>query len=151
MARSFAKAQLVGNLTRDPELKQLPSGNSLCQLGVAVNTRQKDASGQWVDKPNYFNVVVWGAQGEACARYLTKGQQVAIDGRLSYRSWESQDGSKRSKIEIVADEVVFMGGGQGGQGGGSDRGSHTPSQKSDVAPADDFQDIDFGDEDDIPF
>src|SRR5665648_894878 len=88
MARSFAKAQLVGNLTRDPELKQLPSGNSLCQLGVAVNTRQKDASGQWVDKPNYFNVVVWGAQGEACARYLTKGQQVAIDGRLSYRSWD---------------------------------------------------------------
>ena len=73
---------LVGNLTRDPELRHTPSGTAVCSLRVAVNTRRKDETGQWVDKPNYFDVTVWGQQGENCAQYLSKGRPVAIDGEL---------------------------------------------------------------------
>ncbi|GAB4246089.1 MAG: hypothetical protein Kow00129_06300 [Thermoleophilia bacterium] len=148
MARSFARAQLVGNLTQDPELRQLPSGTSVCELRVAVNTSYRDSSGQWQERPNYFSVKVFGGQGEACARYLNKGRQVAVQGRLDYQQWEGQDGSKRSKVEIVADDVVFMGGGGGDSGGGA---GNSYSPPSDIAPADDFKDIDFGEDDDIPF
>jgi single-strand DNA-binding protein len=149
MARGFARVMLVGNLTRDPELRQTPSGTSVCQFGVAVGRRYKDASGQWVDKASFFDVVVWGQQGENCAQYLSKGRQVAIDGRLEQQSWEAQDGSKRSKVEIVAENVVFIGG-QGGE-------TREPVQRGggnqpvpDVPAPDDFRDIDFGG-DDIPF
>ena len=101
---------LTGNLTADPELRSLPSGTSVCELRVAVNSRRKDqSSGEWVDKPNYFNVKVWGAQGENAARYLSKGRPVAIDGRLDWREWETQDGAKRQTIDIIADSVQFLG------------------------------------------
>ena len=97
MAVNINRVVLTGNLTRDPELKHLPSGTSLCSLRIAVNTRRKDESGQWTDKPNYFDISVWGAQGENCAQYLAKGRPVAIDGRLEWREWEATDGSgKRS-------------------------------------------------------
>jgi len=82
MAVNINRVVLTGNLTRDPELKHLPSGTALCSLRIAVNTRRKDESGQWTDKPNYFDISVWGAQGEICAQYLAKGRPVAIDGRL---------------------------------------------------------------------
>jgi single-strand DNA-binding protein len=82
-----------------------------------VNTTRKDESGQWVDKPNYFDVTVWGQQGENCAQYLSKGRPVAIDGRLEWREWEAQDGSKRQAVDIVADNVQFLGGRQEGEGG----------------------------------
>ena len=148
MARGFARVTLVGNLTRDPELRQTPSGTSVCQFGVAVGRRYKDASGQWTDKASFFDVVVWGQQGENSAQYLTKGRQVAIDGRLEQRSWEAQDGSKRSKVEIIAENVVFVGG-QGGETRETvHRGAGQPAQDS--AAQDDFRDIDFGG-DDIPF
>jgi single-strand DNA-binding protein len=101
---------LVGNLTRDPELRHTPSGTAVCKLRLAVNTRQKDASGQWGDKPNYFDVTVWGNQGESCAQYLAKGRPVGIDGRLDWREWEAQDGTKRQAVEIIADTVQFLGG-----------------------------------------
>ena len=147
MARGIAHVTLVGNLTRDPELRQTPNGASVCQLGVAVNSSYKDASGQWVEKPNYFDVVVWGPQGENCARYLTKGRQIAVDGRLDQRSWEAQDGTTRSKVEIHADTVMFI----GGQGGETrEPAFRQGSQPSGAAPQDDFRDIDFGG-DDIPF
>ena len=101
---------LTGNLTADPELRSLPSGTSVCKLRVACNTRRKDsASGEYVDKPNYFDVTVWGAQGENAARYLTKGLGVAIDGRLEWREWETDDGSKRQAIEIITDSLQFLG------------------------------------------
>ena len=111
---SINRVVLVGNLTRDPELRQTPNGKSVCTLGLAVNERYKNETGEWVEKPNYFDVVVWGAQGESCERYLSKGRQVAIDGRLSYRSWEAQDGGKRSKVEVVANTVQFLGPREGG-------------------------------------
>jgi single-strand DNA-binding protein len=100
---------ITGNLTSDPDLRSLPSGTSVCKLRVAVNTRRKDNStGEWVDKPNYFDVTVWGAQGENCARYLSKGRPVAIDGRLEWREWESDQGGKRQAIDIIADTVQFL-------------------------------------------
>ena len=147
MARGIAHVTLVGNLTRDPELRQTPSGSSVCQLGVAVNSSYKDASGQWVEKPNYFDVVVLGPQGENCARYLSKGRQVAVDGRLDQRSWEAQDGTKRSKVEIVAETVMFIGGQNEAREPAFKGGS---KNVPDAAAQDDFRDIDFGG-DDIPF
>jgi len=100
---------LVGNLTKDPELRPT-SGSSLCKLRIAVNTRRKDETGQWVDKPNYFDVTVWGNQAESCAQYLSKGRPVAIDGRLEWREWDATDGSgKRQAVEIVAENVQFLG------------------------------------------
>src|SRR5438128_11040240 len=109
-ASNINRVILTGNLTRDPELRSIPSGTSICKLRLAVNTRRKDASGQWVDKPNYFDVTVWGQQGENCAQYLSKGRPAAIDGRLEWREWEAQDGSKRQAVEVVADSVQFLGG-----------------------------------------
>ena len=101
---------LTGNLTADPELSTLPSGTSVCRLRLAVNRRYKDQStGEWSEKPNYFDIKVWGAQGENCAQYLSKGRPVAVDGRLEWSEWESQDGGKRSKVEVVADTVQFLG------------------------------------------
>jgi single-strand DNA-binding protein len=110
---------LVGNLTRDPELRHTPSGTAICKLRVAVNSRQKDpATGEWGEKPNYFDVTVWGNQGESCAQYLSKGRPVAIDGRLDWREWEDkQTGQKRQAVEIIADSVQFLGSrGEGGEG-----------------------------------
>jgi len=106
---------LTGNLTADPELSTLPSGTSVCRLRLAVNRRYKDqSSGEWTEKPNYFDIKVWGAQGENCANYLSKGRPVAVDGRLEWSEWEAQDGSKRSKVEVVADTVQFLGSRDGG-------------------------------------
>jgi single-strand DNA-binding protein len=102
---------LVGNLTKDPELRHTPSGVALCKLRVAVNTRQKDPStGQWGDKPNYFDVTVWGNQAESCSQFLSKGRPIAVDGRLDWREWDAQDGTKRQAVEIIADSVQFLGG-----------------------------------------
>ena len=118
-ASNINRVTVTGNLTRDPELRSTPSGTSVCKLRIAVNTRRKDASGQWVDKPNYFDVTVWGQQGENCATYLQKGRPVAIDGRLEWREWDASDGSgKRSAVEIVADTVQFLGSRDAGEGGG---------------------------------
>ena len=137
---------LTGNLTRDPELRSLQSGTSVCSLRIASNSRRRDQSGEWVDKPNYFSVTVWGAQGENCARFLSKGRPVCIDGRLDWREWTAQDGTKRESVEIVAESVQFLGsrddagGGGGGQGGGASYNngfaphSDVPADTSDFAP-----------------
>jgi single-strand DNA-binding protein len=100
---------LTGNLTRDPVLRNTSSGTPVCGLRIASNTRRKTSGGEWVDKPNYLSVTVWGALGENCHRFLAKGRPVAIDGRLEWREWEAQDGSKRQAVEIVADSVQFLG------------------------------------------
>jgi single-strand DNA-binding protein len=138
-ATNINRVVLTGNLTSDPELRSLPSGMSVCKLRVACNTRRKDnASGDWVDKPNYFDVTVWGAQGENCARFLSKGRPVAIDGRLEWREWEASDGSgKRQAVDIIADSVQFLGGRDdaGGNGGGFTPRSDVPVDTGDFAPA----------------
>jgi len=110
---------LVGNLTKDPELRHTPGGTPVCQLRVAVNSRRRDESGNWVDKPNYFDVSVFGNQAESAAQYLAKGRPVGIDGRLDWREWDATDGSgKRQAVQIIADTVQFLGGRDGGEGGG---------------------------------
>src|SRR3954447_12399337 len=106
-ASNINRVTLTGNLTRDPELRTTGGGTAVCALRIASNTRRKH-NGEWVDKPNYFNVTVWGAQGENCARFLTKGRPVAIDGRLEWREWTSSDDIKREAVEIVADTVQFL-------------------------------------------
>src|SRR3954451_15058173 len=109
-ATNINRVTVTGNLTRDPELRSTGGGTSVCSLRIAVNSRRKDGqSGQWVDKPNYFDVTVWGNQGENCAQYLSKGRPVAIDGRLDWREWEAQDGAKRQAVQIVAESVQFLG------------------------------------------
>lgn len=147
---------ITGNLTQDPDLRHLGSGTAVCELRVAVNTRRKEGN-EWVDKPNYFNVTVWGAQGENCAQYLSKGRPVAVEGRLDWREWEAKDGSgKRQAVQIVANTVQFLGSRDGsGGGGGNDNGGGGFSPQSDV-PADtsDFSGAPAGGggaEDDIPF
>jgi len=139
---------LTGNLTRDAELRNTNSGTSVCSLRIATKSPRKHASGNWIEKPNYFDVTVWGAQGENCAQYLSKGRPVAIDGRLNWREWEDQQGNKRQSVDIIADSVQFLGSREGGENGGR----FTP--QSDV-PADtaDFANAPAGSagDDDIPF
>jgi single-strand DNA-binding protein len=113
---------VTGNLTRDPELRTTPGGTPVCKMRIAVNSSRKNSSGEWEDKPNYFDVTVWGAQGENCSTYLRKGRPVAIDGRLDWHEWE-QDGNKRQAVEIIADRVQFLGSRDGGDGGGSGNGN----------------------------
>ena len=136
MAFHINRVVISGNLTKDPELRQLPSGNSVCKLRMAVNTRAKDRdSGQWTDKPNYFDVTVWGAQGENCAQFLSKGRPVAVDGRLEWREWQDKDGNKRQSVDIIADSVQFLGGREEGGGNGFQARSDVPVDESDLQPA----------------
>jgi single-strand DNA-binding protein len=108
MAGDINRVTLVGRLTREPELRHLPSGSAVLQLGLAVNGRQKDPTGEWVDKPNFFDVKVFGNQAEMLVNYLAKGRRIGVDGRLDWSSWEANDGSKRSKVEVVAQTVQFL-------------------------------------------
>lgn len=142
---------MTGNLTADPELRALPSGMSVCSMRIACNTRRKDgASGEWVDKPNYFNVTVWGKQGENAARYLSEGRPIALDGRLEWREWEAQDGTKRQATDIIADTVQFLGGREGGGEGGGGGAAPASSASSDAPRASGDIPVTAPD-DDIPF
>jgi single-strand DNA-binding protein len=143
---------ITGNLTRDPELRSTPGGTSVCKLRVAVNSRRKDQSGNWVDKPNYFDVTVWGAQGENCANYLAKGRPVAVEGRLDWREWEDKEGGKRQSVEVIANSVQFLGSrdGSGGNGNGFSPSSDVPADTSDYAGSPASGGAGGGD-DDIPF
>ena len=126
-ATNINRVIITGNLTRDPELRSLQSGTSVCSLRVACNTRRKDgATGEWVDKPNYFDVTIWGRQGENAAQYLAKGRPVAIDGRLEWREWQDKEGNNRQSVEVVADNVQFLSGGEMNGGGGN---GFTPGQQ----------------------
>lgn len=153
---------ITGNLTRDPELRSTGGGTSVCEMRVAVNSRRKDGqTGQWVDKPNYFDVVVFGAQADNCATYLQRGRPVAIEGRLDWREWEAKEGGgKRQAVQIIANTVQFLGSRDGGgapngnAGGGGQQQSYNAPPQSDV-PADmsDYGSVPAGggQEDDIPF
>jgi single-strand DNA-binding protein len=145
---------ITGNLTRDPELRSLPSGNSVCSLRVACNGRRRNpTTTEWEDQPNYFDVTVWGAQGENCSRFLSKGRGVAVDGRLQWREWTDKEGQKRQSVDIVADSVQFLGGrDDAGTGNGFSSGAR--ATESDV-PIDtgDFErtPVGAGSDEDIPF
>jgi single-strand DNA-binding protein len=146
---------VTGNLTRDPELRTTSGGTSVCKLRVAVNSRRKDGqSGEWIDKPNYFDVTVFGAQGENCANYLSKGRPVAVEGRLDWSEWEAQDGSgKRSKVEIIANSVQFLGSrsDNDNSGNGFQGASDVPADTSDLDQAPVGGGGGGSSDDDIPF
>ena len=147
MSGDINRVTLVGRLTRDPELRHLPSGTPVLQLGLAVNGRQKDEAGNWADKPNFFDVKVFGNQAEMLANHLAKGRRVGIDGRLDWSSWEASDGSgKRSKVEVIANTVQFLDSRGEGEGGGERQfvpaGAAAESGGADFGNAND---------DDIPF
>lgn len=158
MARSFNQVILMGNLTRDPELRQTPNGQSVCGFSLALNRSYKGSNGEWQEATDYIDIVAWGPLGERVAQYVTKGRPVLVNGRLQSRSWE-QDGQKRSKVEVVAQDVTFLGSrGEGGGGGSYDSGAAPVAAKpapSKKVKEDDVVIEDIGDEpinlDDIPF
>jgi single-strand DNA-binding protein len=155
MAGNINRVIITGNLTRDPELSSVPgSGTAVCSLRIACNGRRRTQSGEWEDQPNFFDVTVWGAQGENCAKYLRKGRPVAVDGRLRWREWTSNEGQKRQAVDIIAESVQFLGG-RDDAGNGNGFSSGARATESDVP-------IDTGDfesapvaaataDDDIPF
>lgn len=146
---------ITGNLTKDPDLGSIPnSGTSVCSLRIACNGRRRNSNGEWEDQPNYFDVTVWGQQGENCGKYLRKGRPVAIDGRLRWREWTTPEGQKRQAVDIVAETVQFLGS-PGDAGGGNGFSSSARATESDI-PADtsDFERAPVAagaSDDDIPF
>jgi single-strand DNA-binding protein len=156
MARSFNQVILMGNLTRDPELRTTPNGTSVCSFSLALNRSYKGSNGEWQEATDYIDVVAWGPLGERVAQYLSKGRPCLVNGRLQSRSWE-QDGQKRNKVEVVANDVTFLGGPGGGSAGTSTDSSSTPAPaaKKSTKKDEDVVIEDIGDEpinlDDIPF
>src|SRR5436305_13641580 len=149
MAANINRVVLVGNLTKDHELRHTPSGTAVCSLRLAVNTRRKDsATGEWTEKPNYFDITVFGNQAESCAQYLGKGRPVAVDGRLEWREWEAKDGGgKRESVEIDADSVQFLGSRGDGEGGSGGANQFVPAG----AGSESTDDFPASADDDIPF
>jgi len=151
MPQNINSVVLVGNLTKDPELRHTPSGTAVTTLRVAVNDRVKRGE-EWTDAAYYFDVTVWGRTAENCAQYLAKGRPVGVQGKLTWREWDAQDGSKRQSVEVVADNIQFLGsrdgGGGGGDGGGGGGQQFVPQGAA--QSADDFPAAATAD-DDIPF
>lgn len=129
---SFNKVILMGNLTRDPELRHTVGGTAVCSLGLAVSRKYKDK-----EETCFVDITVWNKQGESCNQYLSKGRSILVEGRLNFRTWESQDGQKRSKLDVVAENVTFL--------GKSEKGGEKPSRNMDEA------NDSFPSNDDIPF
>ena len=156
---SINRVNISGNLTRDPELRATAGGTQVLSFGVAVNDRRKNPqTGDWEDYPNFVDCTMFGTRAEAVSRYLSKGTKVAIEGKLRYSSWE-RDGQRRSKLEVIVDEIEFMSrGSQGGQGGHSQNGGNSygggyapaPAPQAAPAPVQAPPAVDVYDED-IPF
>jgi len=151
MAKSVNKVILIGNLGKDPELKHTSSGTAVATMTIATNERFKDKSGEWQDRTEWHNVVLWQRLAEIASEYLKKGRSVYVEGRLQTRSWEDKQGQKRYTTEIVASDLVLLGGGRGEEGGGrSSRGGEFDQSGHgdfDSAPARSTEITD----DDIPF
>ena len=150
MARGVNKVILLGNLGKDPELSYLPSGQSVAKFSLATSRKYKDKTGELKEETEWHNIVAWGKLGEISAQYLKKGRQAYIEGRISSRKWEDREGKQRTTVEIVADEVVLL-------GGRGEEAAEPPARSTGAArpakPSDDFgepasQEIT---DDDIPF
>ena len=139
---SINRAVLTGNLTKDAELKQTGGGMAIVKMRLAVNDRRKNATtGQWEDSPNFIDVTMFGSRGEAISRFLSKGKQIAVEGKLRWHEWESAAGEKRSSLEVVADDIELL----GGRGEGGAAGAPRAVASAAPEPADEF------DGEDIPF
>jgi single-strand DNA-binding protein len=137
---SFNRVILMGNLTRDPEVRQAQNGTYIVKAGIAVNERMPDGQGGWKDEPSFFDVVIFGKRGEAFSRFMHKGSSVLIEGKLRQGRWQDREtGQNRSKIEVIADNWEFAGGSrEGGQGGGGQSQSQSQGQgqsQEQMAPA----------------
>jgi single-strand DNA-binding protein len=159
---SYNRVILLGNLTRDPEIRYLPSGMAVCDVGLAVNDRRKNANGEWIEEVTFVDVTVWGRTAEVMSEYLSKGSPVFIEGRLKLDSWEAQDGQKRSKLKVICERMQMVGGrGQGGQGGAEGTGPRPAARQtaqntafSQAAPPEEIYDAPPAESsggDDIPF
>ncbi len=153
---SMNKVILCGNLTRDPEKRYIPSGTAVAELGLAVNERVKNQSGEWVEKPVYVDIVVWDRTAENCAQYLSKGSPILVEGRLQLDQWETKEGEKRNKLRVRGDNVQFLSArGEGGGGSRSDNSGagyseqRAPAQQSAPPPAAPPASAD--EDDDLPF
>lgn len=137
MAKGFNKVVLLGNLTRDPELRTTPNGQSVCSFSLAINRTWRNASGEQQEAVDFIDCNAWGKAGEIIAQYMQKGRALLVSGRLQHRTWE-QDGQKRSKVEVVVEDFNFVG--DGGGGGGDNSGSYgnspSESNNSSKKPAD---------------
>jgi len=120
------RVTLVGRLTRDPELRHTAGGDPICSIRLAVSSRARDETGNWGDRSNYFDVTVFGRQAETASTYLAKGRRIGVDGRLSWREWQAQDGTKRQSVEVIANDLFFLDSRGEGGGGGGDRSLETP-------------------------
>ena len=139
---SINRVVLTGNLTKDAELKQTSGGMAIVSMRLAVNDRRKNSStGQWEDSPNFIDVTMFGSRGEAVSRFLSKGKQIAVEGKLRWHEWEAASGEKRSKVEVVADDIELL----GGRGEGVSAPRSAPASAPAAGPADDL------DGEDIPF
>lgn len=158
------KVFLMGNLTRDPELRYTPGGTAVAEMGLAVNRQFRNQAGEMQEETTFVNITVWGRQGENVHQYLSKGRSAFVEGRLQYDSWEDRDGQKRSRLRVVADRVQFLGGPQGGgdrprseprqdfrdAGPRDDRSSRPPARPTEPSVQEGPPDEDFN-LDDIPF
>lgn len=149
MAANLNKVFLIGNLTRDPELRYTANGSAVCQFTLAVNRRYKGRDGDFKEDTCFIRIKVWGKTGENCANYLQKGRSVHVEGRIESRSWEAEDGSKRSAMEVVAENVQFLGAPTGARQRDHDQGhGGGPPPRG---PSSDYGSDDMDLEDDIPF
>lgn len=130
MAASLNRAEIIGNLTRDPELRKTTSGQSVASFSVATNRAYTDSTGVKKEQADYHNVVAWGRLAEICSQYLTKGKKVYIDGRMQTRDWEGQDGQKKYRTEIVAENMIMLDRGGSPMGGGSSRPEASSNDES---------------------
>ena len=147
---SFNRVILVGNLTRDPELRFTPNNTPVTEVGLAVNDRRKSASGEWVEETTFVDVTLWGRTAEVATEYLNKGSSVLIEGRLKLDTWE-KDGKKNSKLRVVGEKMQMLGGRGGSQGGGGGGGGHPRDAAKSAAPAAGPDDMETPPDDDIPF
>ena len=147
---SYNRVILMGNLTRDPEVRYVPSGRPVADMGLAVNEKYKNSEGDLVERTDFFDITVWGPQGENCGKYLKKGRPVLVEGRLRLDTWENDQGEKRSKVKVIADRVQFLGTGRAAEGDGSagedaqSGGGESSESPAPQAPAsDDSEDLPF--------
>lgn len=164
---SYNRVILIGNLTRDPELRYTPSGTPVAEIGLAVNDRRKNANGEWVEETTFVDVTLWSRTAEVASEYLTKGAPVLVEGRLRLESWEGNDGQKRSKLRVVGERMQMLGRGGGGgegpsrqgdsparQGGRPARGGapNAPAHRDEPPPPmDDYGPPSGASDDEIPF
>jgi single-strand DNA-binding protein len=148
---SINRVVLVGRLTRDPELRVLPSGASVCSLRVACNSSRRDPEGNYQERPNFFDVSVYGASAESVSRYMRKGSRVGVDGRLEWREWETADQQKRQAVSVVGDAIQFLDG-PGDRSQGGPEGEDVPGRRSgDGEEAADSELVGAGAEQDLVF